>query len=75
MCIRDSSRDEFWYKYEHHIIYFPLRGGEPLPIGLLGIIVNFVLLLLIIVTVVQRKKILRNKSRDEITARADKQAS
>ncbi|MEZ0122834.1 MAG: hypothetical protein AB9Q23_11730 [Candidatus Reddybacter sp.] len=65
----------FWDKGEHYIIDFPLRVGEPLPIGPLGIIVTFVLLLLIVVTVVQRKKILRNKSQVEITARTDKQAS
>lgn len=65
----------FWDKGEHYIIDFPLRVGAPPPIGPLGIIVTLVLLLLIIVSVVQRKKILRNKSRDEITTRADKQAS
>ncbi len=68
-------RASFWDKGEHYIIDFPLRVGAPAAIGPLGIIVTFVLLLLIVVTVVQRKKILRNKSRDEITARADKQAS
>ena len=62
----------FWDKGEHYIIDFPLRVGEPLPIGPLGIIVTLVLLLLIAVSLVQRKKILRNKSRDELTARSNK---
>ncbi len=65
----------FWDKGEHYIIDFPLRVGEPLLIGPLGIIVTLVLLLLIVVTVVQRKKILRNKSRDEILLRSNSLSS
>ncbi len=61
----------FWDKGEHYIIDFPLRVGEPAAIGPLGIIVTLVLLLLIVVSVVQRKKILRNKSRDEVNARSN----
>ncbi|MEZ0149898.1 MAG: hypothetical protein AB9Q22_12750 [Candidatus Reddybacter sp.] len=63
----------FWDKGEHYIIDFPLRVGEPLPIGPLGIIVTLVLLLLIVVTMVQHKKIRRNKARDEISARSNSQ--
>jgi len=55
---------------EHYSIDFPLRVGDPLPIGLLGIVVTFVLVLLAGVTIVQRKKLLRSKSRDEITTRS-----
>ncbi len=61
----------FWDKGEHYIIDFPLRVGEPLPIGPLGIIVTLMLLLLIVVTMVQHKKIRRNKARDEVSARAN----
>ena len=63
----------FWDKGEHYIIDFPLRVGEPLPIGPLGIIVSLVLLLLIGVTMVQHKKIRRNKARDEVSTRANSQ--
>ena len=63
----------FWDKGEHYIIDFPLRVGEPLPIGPLGIIVTLVLLLLIGVTMVQHKKIRRNKARDEVSTRANSQ--
>jgi len=63
----------FWDKGEHYIIDFPLRVGEPLPIGPLGIIVTLVLLLLIVVTMVQHKKIRRNKARDEVSTRANSQ--
>jgi len=61
----------FWDKGEHYIIDFPLRVGEPLPIGPLGIIVTLALLLLIVVTMVQHKKIRRNKARDEVSARTN----
>ena len=61
----------FWDKGEHYIIDFPLRVGEPLPIGPLGIIVTLMLLLLIVVTMVQHKKIRRNKARAEVSARAN----
>ena len=60
----------FWDRGEHYIIDFPLRVGKPPPIGPLGIIVTLVLLLLVGVSIVQRKKILRNKSRDEINTRS-----
>ncbi len=59
-------------KGEDYVIDFPVRVGEPLPIGPLGIIVTLAVLLLIVVTLVQRKKILRNKSRDEISSRSNK---
>lgn len=61
----------FWDKGEHYIIDFPLRVGEPLPIGPLGIIVTLMLLLLIVVTMLQHKKIRRNKARAEVSARAN----
>jgi uncharacterized integral membrane protein len=48
---------------EPYTIDFPLRVGNPLPIGLLGSLVGFVLLLLISVSIFQRKKLKQSKRR------------
>ena len=48
---------EFEEEGEPYTIDFPLRVGNPLPIGLLGGIVIFVLVLLIGVSLFQRKKL------------------
>ena len=53
---------------EPYTIDFPMRVGNPFPIGLLGTIVAFVLLILIGVSVFQRKKLKREQlilARDE----------
>ncbi|MBQ0720286.1 MAG: hypothetical protein KBT88_02080 [Gammaproteobacteria bacterium] len=65
----------FLDKGERYIIDFPLRVGEPLAIGPLGIIVTLVLLLLAGASIAQRKKMLRNKARDELSARTNSLSS
>ncbi len=59
---------KFQANNEPYSIDFPMRVGNPFPIGLLGAIVAFVLLVLIGVTVLQRKGLAReqrNLAKDE----------
>ncbi len=52
---------EFEAGGEPYTIDFPLRVGNPVPIGLLGSIVAFVLFVLVGASVFQRKKLKRNQ--------------
>jgi hypothetical protein len=52
---------EFQAEGEPYTIDFPLRVGNPVPIGLLGSIVGFVLFVLLGATIFQRKKLKRNQ--------------
>ena len=59
---------EFQADGERYQIDFPLRVGEPLAIGPLGLIVAVIVILLIAVTFIKRKRLLRIKlqaARDE----------
>ena len=55
-------RAEFESGGEPYIIDFPLRIGEPLPIGPLGISVAIIFLILISVNVIQRRRLQRMKT-------------
>lgn len=50
-------------KGEAYTIDFPLRVGNPLPIGLLGLIVLVVVVLLAGVSLIQRKRLMHSKMR------------
>jgi hypothetical protein len=59
---------EFQADGERYQIDFPLRVGEPLAIGPLGLIVAVIVILLIAVTFIKRKRLLRIRlqaARDE----------
>lgn len=55
---------EFQAEGEPYLVDFPIRVGAPSPIGLLGGVVALILLLLVTVSLVQRKKLIRNKIRN-----------
>ncbi|HIP69671.1 MAG TPA: hypothetical protein EYH06_13965 [Chromatiales bacterium] len=48
---------------EPYIIDFPLRIGNPMPVGPIGITVGLIALVLVLVNVVQRKRLIRSKIR------------
>ena len=48
---------------ETHVIEFPLRIGEPWPLGLMGIAAAVVVVLLAALSILQRKRLLREKLR------------
>lgn len=62
---------QFQVAAEPYTIDFPLRVGNPFPVGLLGSIVAFVIVLLVGVSVFQRKHLASQKRR---LAREEKQA-
>jgi len=54
---------EFQAATETHVIEFPLRIGDPWPLGLIGIAAAVVVVLLAAVSILQRKRLLREKLR------------
>ena len=54
---------EFQAATETHVIEFPLRIGDPWPLGLIGIAAAAVLVLLAAVSILQRKRLSREKLR------------
>jgi hypothetical protein len=54
---------EFQAATETHVIEFPLRIGDPWPLGFIGIAAAAVLVLLAAVSILQRKRLLREKLR------------
>ena len=54
---------EFQAASETHVIDFPLRIGDPWPLGFIGIAAAAVVVLLAAVSILQRKRLLREKLR------------
>jgi len=55
---------EFEADGEPYRVDFPIRVGDAAPIGLLGGVVALILLILVTVSIVQRKKLIKNKIRN-----------
>jgi len=63
---------EFQAAGEPYTIEFPLRIGEPPPVGPIGIAVGLLLMVLVAVSVIQRRRSMTGKLRDAHEARAEK---
>lgn len=61
---------EFTVDGESYTIDFPMRVGDPFPIGPLGIAIAVIILLLIGVSVLQRKRLLRARIQGDRSSRA-----
>jgi hypothetical protein len=63
---------EFQAGGEPYIIEFPLRIGEPPPVGPIGIAVGLLLIVLVTVSVIQRRRAMTGKIRGAHEAQAEK---
>ena len=63
---------EFQAGGEPYTIEFPLRIGEPAPVGPIGIAVGLLLIVLVTVSVIQRRRAMTGKLRGAHEARAEK---
>jgi len=63
---------EFQAAGEPYTIEFPLRIGEPTPVGPIGIAVGLLLIVLVTVSVIQRRRAMTGKIRDAHEAQAEK---
>ncbi len=63
---------EFQAGGEPYTIEFPLRIGEPTPVGPIGIVVGLLLIVLVTVSVIQRRRAMTGKIRGAHEAQAEK---
>ena len=63
---------EFQAAGEPYTIEFPLRIGEPPPVGPIGIAVGLLLMVLVAVSVIQRRRLMTGKIRSAHEAQAEK---